>query len=129
MAFPPGEMKFRTIDAPLDESPQFFQFVNLDDSIEGRYLGMHSVTGQYGEQEVADVETPDGVFRVNVNASLRPKLAKVRRNSHVRITFTDEKENGNKRDGTPLSPTKLFKVEVAEEEVKHPTPTRGAQSK
>ena len=99
----PKERKFRTI-----ESPDFFKFENVGDSLEGT-LVEKSQSDNYGIG-LYTLRKDDGTtMRIHGSANLDSKMTGVQINDYVRITFSDSKamERGK-------SPMKMFDVEVGE---------------
>jgi hypothetical protein len=110
-------VKFKEVEAEMEVVRNFFRFQQFGDLLKGRYLGTREdASGKFGPQVVADIETADGIFSIPLNASLRPKLAKVKTGMDIRVTYAEDKPNdGVDRQGRPLSPTKMFRVEVSED--------------
>lgn len=108
---------------PQFEEPERVQFAKLEligDHIEGVFAGTQERKNNFGRTEVHVLiktgETPEGetvIESLRTNQRLLAQVASVKRGSRVRIEYVDDRPNeGVDREGRPLSPTKLFRVQV-----------------
>lgn len=104
------------------EEPERVQFAKLDligDNIEGVFAGTQERKNNFGRTEVHVLiktgEGPDGaiVESLRTNQRLLAQVASVKRGARIRIEYVDDRPNeGVDREGRPLQPTKLFRVQV-----------------
>lgn len=90
------------------ESPDFFRFENVKDSIEGKLLGRDIVTFQNGAVNRYTVETEDGQKKFLGSTVLDDTFANIPDGAFIRVTYIGDKKTASKRT------MKDFKVEVAE---------------
>lgn len=117
---------------PSFEEPARVQFAKLDmigDSVEGIFAGTEERKNNFGKTEVHVLiktgETEDGplIESLRTNQRLLAQVASVKRGAKIRIEYVDDRANdGVARDGTPMKPTKLFKVQV--DDGKAPAPAQ-----
>jgi hypothetical protein len=82
-------------------------FDTLGDEFIGEYIGQRSLKNDDGEYTQLRFRNDDGeLFFTNANYSLKNSFSKIRPGRTVRITFTDEKDVGQR------SPLKIFTVDV-----------------
>src|SRR6266849_11001118 len=105
------------------EEPERVQFAKLDligDSIEGVFAGTNERKNNFGKTEIHVLiktgETPEGetiIESMRTNQRLLAQVASVKRGARIRIEYIDDRPNeGVDREGRPLQPTKLFRVQV-----------------
>src|SRR3954466_7845743 len=105
------------------EEPKRVQFAKLEqigDVLEGVFAGTVEQQNSFGRKEVHILvktgTSPDGeaeIESLRTNQRLLAQVASVRRGALIRIEYVDERPNeGVDREGRPLSPTKLFRVQV-----------------
>jgi hypothetical protein len=105
------------------EEPEIVKFAKLEligDSIEGIFAGTEERKNNFGKTEVQiKIKTgtgPEGepiIESLRANQRLLAQVAAVKRGAKIRIEYVDDRMNdGVDREGRPLKPTKLFKVEV-----------------
>jgi hypothetical protein len=106
------------------EEPEIIAFARLDhigDFIEGVFAGTEERQNNFGRKEVhIKIRTGDGpdgeavLESLRANQRLLAQVASVKRGSMVRIEYVEDRPNdGVDREGRPLSPTKLYRVQVA----------------
>lgn len=104
------------------KEPEIVKFAKLEligDAIEGVFVGTEEATGKFGKEvhiRVKTGEADDGeavIESLRANQRLLAQVASVKRGALIRIEYVDDKMNdGVARDGTPLKPTKLYRVQV-----------------
>jgi hypothetical protein len=105
------------------EEPEIVKFAKLEligDSVEGIFVGTEERKNNFGKNEVhIKIKTgtgPEGesvIESMRANQRLLAQVAAVKRGAKIRIEYVDDRMNdGVDREGRPLKPTKLFKVEV-----------------
>lgn len=105
------------------EEPERIQFAKLDligDVLEGIFAGTEERKNSFGKTEVhikvKTGVTGDGeaiIESLRTNQRLLAQVAAVKRGAQIRIEYVSDRPNeGVGRDGRPLSPTKLYKVQV-----------------
>lgn len=101
------EIQWDTVSAPEQTKPQSkIVFDTVGDEFTGTYKGLREIPSQEGNYIQYIFEKDGDEFFTNSNYSMREGMAKVRRGSLVRLTFTDEMDTGQ------ASLMKLFRVEV-----------------
>lgn len=99
------------------------KFVNLNligDYVEGIFAGTEERKNNFGKTEVhALIKTGEGedgeaiIESLRTNQRLLAQVASVKRGTRIRIEYVNDKPNdGVDKQGKPLQPTKLYKVQV-----------------
>lgn len=88
----------------VDENKVVFE--NPGDAFIGTYLGKRTVTNADGSYVQFRFRNDDGTFFMNGNYSLQRGMAEVREGRMCRITYTEDKDVGQK------SPLRIFRVDV-----------------
>lgn len=107
---------------PEFEEPEITKFAKLNligDSIEGMFAGTEEAKNNFGRSEVRirikTGESNEGEPVIEVltaNRRLLAQVAALRKGVRVRIEYVDDQINeGVGRDGTPMKPTKLYRVQ------------------
>jgi hypothetical protein len=105
------------------EEPEIVKFAKLDqigDDLEGIFAGTEERQNSFGKKEVhvkiKTGEGPDGeavIESLRTNQRLLAQVASVRRGARMRIEYVEDRPNdGVDREGKPLSPTRLYRVQV-----------------
>lgn len=116
------------------EEPEIIKFAKLDnigDTIEGVFAGTEERQNNFNKTEVhvriKTGEGPEGepvIESLRANQRLLAQVAPVKRGSMIRIEYTEDRANdGVGRDGRPLSPTKLYRVQMANGKPQSQRPT------
>lgn len=106
------------------EEPEIIKFArleNIGDAIEGVFAGTEERQNNFNKTEVhiriKTGEGPEGepvIESLRANQRLLAQVAPVKRGSMIRIVYLEDRQNeGVGRDGRPLSPTKLYRVQTA----------------
>jgi hypothetical protein len=121
------------------EEPERVQFAKLEqigDALEGVFAGTTERQNNFGRKEVHVLvktgTSEDGealIESLRTNQRLLAQVASVRRGALIRIEYVDDRPNeGVDREGKPLSPTKLFRVQVDDGKQAPAAPARVAAS-
>jgi hypothetical protein len=123
------------IDTQFKE-PERRDFAKLDmigDALEGIFAGTEDITGKFGSDVhvlVRTGTTSEGeaiVKALRTNQRLLAQIAPVKRGARIRIEYVDDRANdGVGRDGKPLNPTKLYRVQVDDGRAAHAAPAPAA---
>lgn len=106
------------------EEPEIIKFAkleNIGDDIEGVFAGTEERQNNFNKTEVhiriKTGEGPEGepvIESLRANQRLLAQVAPIKRGSMIRIQYMEDRPNdGVGRDGKPLSPTKLYRVQTA----------------
>lgn len=106
------------------EEPEIIKFAkleNIGDAIEGVFAGTEERQNNFNKTEVhiriKTGEGPEGepvIESLRANQRLLAQVAPVKRGTMIRIEYMEDRPNdGVGRDGKPLSPTKLYRVQTA----------------
>jgi len=105
------------------EEPEIVRFAKLEligDAIEGIFAGTEERQNNFGKKEVhikvktGEAEDGEAVIEsLRANQRLLAQVASIKRGAKVRIEYVEDRANdGVARDGTPLKPTKIYRVQV-----------------
>jgi hypothetical protein len=105
------------------EEPEIVKFAKLEeigDSIQGIFAGTEERQNNFGRKEVhikiKTGESQDGeaeIESLRTNQRLLAQVASVKRGAMIRIEYVEDRHNdGVDREGQPLKPTKLYRVQV-----------------